>query len=116
MKDTEVKKRGWIKNALIVFLAAMVVLTFFSNTIMNRSLPEVGAQYTSSGSITARIRGTGTVTANETFEVKVNQTRTVSERPVRLNDEVDIGDVLLILDGSDSEELDTAKKDLLTAE
>ena len=116
MKDTEVKKRGWIKNALIVFLIAMVVLTFFSNTIMNRSLPEVGAQYTSSGSITARIRGMGTVTANETFEVKVEQTRTVSERPVRLGDEVDIGDVLLILDGSDSEELDTAKRDLLTAE
>ena len=112
MKDTVVKKRGWVKNVAIIFLAAMLVLTFFSNTIMNRSLPEVAAQYTSSGSITARIRNTGTVVANESYEVKTNQTRTVSEVPVRLNEEVNIGDVLVKLTGSVSEELDTAQNAL----
>ena len=42
------KKRGrrdWVKNAIIIFLAVLLVLTFFSNTIMNYSLPEVAAQY-----------------------------------------------------------------------
>ena len=32
------KKRGrrdWVKNAIIIFLAVLLVLTFFSNTIMN---------------------------------------------------------------------------------
>ena len=112
MKDKEVKKRAWVKNAIIAFLAVMLVLTFFSNTIMNRSLPEVAAQYTSSGSITARIRGNGTVTANESFEVIIYQTRTVSEVPVRLNDKVEIGDVLMSFTGDVSEELKTAEDEL----
>ena len=43
------KRRGWIKNIAIIFLAVMLVLTFFSNTIMNRSLPEVATQYVQSG-------------------------------------------------------------------
>ena len=110
MKEMEVKKRGWVKNVAIIFLAVMLVLTFFSNTIMNRSLPEVAAQYTTSGSITARIRGTGTVNANEIYEVTSNQTRTVSEVRVRVDDEVSIGDVLLTLTGSESEELGAAKE------
>ena len=112
MKDTEVKKRGWVKNAAIIFLAVMLVLTFFSNTIMNRSLPEVAAQYTTSGSITARIRGTGTVRANEQFDVKAKQTRTVTEVSVREGDEVNVGDVLIRLSGAESEELEGAKADL----
>ena len=28
-------KRDWVKNAIIIFLAVLLVLTFFSNTIMN---------------------------------------------------------------------------------
>ena len=40
------KRREWVKNAAIIFLSVMLVLTFFSNTFMNYSLPEVAAQYT----------------------------------------------------------------------
>ncbi|MCL2821345.1 MAG: hypothetical protein FWD38_11080 [Oscillospiraceae bacterium] len=112
MKDTEVKKRKWVMPAIIVFLSVMLVLTFFSNTIMNRSLPEVAAQYTQSGTITARIRGSGTVTANESFEVKLDQTRKVEEVPVRKGDEVNIGDVLIVLSGTDSAELDGLRSNL----
>ena len=38
------KKRELIKTLIIVFLAIMLVLTFFSNTIMNRSLPEISTE------------------------------------------------------------------------
>ena len=62
--EMKVKNRAWVKNAVIVFLVILLILTFFSNTIMNRSLPEVATQYVSGGSITARVRGTGTVTAD----------------------------------------------------
>ena len=62
--------RGWVKNAAIIFLAVLLVLTFFSNTIMNRTLPEVATQSVTSGSITARVRGTGTVAANGSYQVK----------------------------------------------
>ena len=77
MAEQKVKKRGWVKNAAIIFLAAMLVLTFFSNTIMNHSLPEVAAQYVQSGTINAKIRGTGTVAANESYEVQSEQAREV---------------------------------------
>jgi multidrug efflux pump subunit AcrA (membrane-fusion protein) len=111
-KEQDVKKRGWVKNAAIIFLAVMLVLTFFSNTIMNRALPEVAAQYAMSGTITARIRGSGTVSANDSFEVVLNQTRTVSEVNVRLGHEVAVGDLLFTLAGAGSAELDTARDEL----
>ena len=34
-------RKEWVKNVAIIFLSVMLVLTFFSNTIMNYSLPEV---------------------------------------------------------------------------
>jgi len=115
--DSGVKKRAWVKTVAIIFLAVMLVLTFFSNTIMNRSLPEVAAQYTSSGAITARIRGTGTVLANENFEVKLTGLpRTVSEVPVRVGDEVDIGDLLIKFTGTGTEDLDAAEVALRSLE
>jgi len=113
MKEEIVKKRKWVVPAAFAFMGVLLVLTFFSNTIMNRSLPEVAAQYTQSGTITARIRGSGTVTANESFEVKNgSQARRVSERPVTKGDEVKIGDVLVRFDVDISADLETAKNDL----
>lgn len=107
MTEQKVKKRGWVKNAVIIFLAIMLVLTFFSNTIMNHSLPEVATTYVSSGTITAKIRGNGRVEAFETFEVKLNQTRTVESVPVRNGDIVEVGDVLFRLSG-ETPDLDAA--------
>ena len=71
------KKRELIKTIAILFLVVLLGLTFFSNTIMNRSLPEVATQSISSGTINAKIRGSGTVAANESYEVIINQTREV---------------------------------------
>ena len=59
--ETKPKNREWVKNAAIIFLAVLLVLTFFSNTIMNRSLPEVATEYIQSNAITAKVRGTCTV-------------------------------------------------------
>ena len=66
-------KRDWVKNAIIIFLAVMLVLTFFSNTIMNYSLPEVAAQYPMSTTITTTIRGSGTVEAAQSYNVTVEE-------------------------------------------
>ena len=114
MKEESVKKRGWVKNAAIIFLAVMLVLTFFSNTIMNRSLPEVAVRYTTSGTINARIRGMGTVSANDSYEVVLNQTRTIKDVNVRLNREVEVGEVLFTLADAGSQELETARDALHT--
>ncbi len=105
-------KRGWVKNAAIVFLSIMLVLTFFSNTILNRSLPEVAASYVESGTINAKIRGSGTVTAGESYDVVLEQTRKVESVYVHVGDIVNTGDVLFLLSNADSEELKQAQKAL----
>ncbi len=112
MTEQTTKKRGWIKNVAIIFLAVMLLLTFLSNTIMNRSLPEVAAQYVSSGSVTTRVRGTGTVTAVENYEVKITQSRKVQSVAVRVGDEVSVGDTLIYLSADSSNELKDAQKAL----
>lgn len=66
------KKREVIKTLLIIFLALLLVLTFFSNTIMNRSLSEITTETVSSGKLTERVRGSGMVVSNQTYEVTVD--------------------------------------------
>lgn len=101
----KVKNRGWVKNVAIIFLAVMLVLTFFSNTIMNRSLPEVTGQSVQSGSITTQVRGNGTIEAAETYEVMSSDSRKVQSVPVSVGQEVKVGDTLVVLAAGDSEEL-----------
>ena len=109
------KRRGWIKNAAIIFLAVMLVLTFFSQTIMNRSLPEVATQYVAPGSISARIRGTGTVTANSAYEVKIRENRVIKTVTVRRGDTVEAGDVLFLLEEGESADTKELRDQLETA-
>lgn len=106
------KRREWVKTFAIIFLAILLVLTFFSQTIMNRSLPEVAAQYVESGTINAKIRGTATVAADETYDVTINQTRKIRSVMVKVGDNISAGDVLFVLEPADSEELKTAQKTL----
>lgn len=116
MNENGKNKREWVKNAAIVFLAVMLVLTFFSNTIMNYSLPEVATNYVQSGTITAKIRGTGVVESGDPYEVKVTESRKVSSVAVRVGDTVQKGDVLLYLEDSESDELKAAKEALEAAQ
>lgn len=103
------KRREWVKNAAIIFLSVMLVLTFFSNTFMNYSLPEVAAQYVQSGTITAKIRGTGTVESGDPYNVKIGETRTISSVLVKTGDKVEKGDPLLLLEDKESKELKDAQ-------
>ncbi len=112
MTKEKTKRREWVKNAIIIFLAVMLLLTFFSNTIMNRSLPVVSSQYPKSGTITAKIRGTGTVSSNEVYNVTVDQTREVQAVAVRQGDTVVAGQVLFVLADRESDELKAAAEAL----
>ena len=108
----EVRNRDWVKNAAIIFLVVLLVLTFFSNTIMNRSLPEVATQEVESGSIVARVRGTGTVQANSNTQVKMDKTRVIRSVLVKVGQKVEAGDVLFTLGEGASEEIDAAEEKL----
>lgn len=112
MNEKSSKRREWIKTAAIIFLSIMLVLTFFSQTIMNHSLPEVATKYVQNGSITTKIRGTGTVESGDPYTVEIPGIyvgRKVSSIPVKVGDKVTKGDVLMYLADGDGEELEAAK-------
>ncbi len=106
------KRREWVKNAAIIFLSIMLVLTFFSNTIMNYSLPEVATEYVQSGTITEKVRGTGTITASDPYNVSISESRVISSVAVKAGDEVKKGDPLFYLEDMESTELMDAEKEL----
>ncbi len=112
MNENGSKRKEWVKNAAIVFLIILLILTFFSNTIQNYSLPEVATQYVESGSITAKIRGMGTVESGDPYNVKIKEVREVSSVEVKVGDKVEAGQVLCTLTEADSQQLDQAKTTL----
>ena len=114
MKTDVTKRRNIIKNIAIVFLAVMLVLTFFSNTILNYSLPEVAVQYPMYGTISSRIRGQGTVTANQTYQIYFDESRVIKSVDVRRGETVQKGTVIYRLEDAPSDELNNANNTLTT--
>lgn len=106
------KRREWVKNAAIVFLVIMLLLTFFSNTIMNYSLPEVATQYVQRGTITAKVRGTGNVEANDPYNVIVKESRVIESVAVKQGDQVEKDQVIYYLENKESDELKKAEDEL----
>lgn len=106
------KRREWVKNAAIIFLTIMLVLTFFSNTIMNYSLPEVATQYVQSGTITAKVRGTGNVEATDPYNIKIEETRVIASVAVKQGDQIEKDQVIYYLEDEQSDELKTAEAEL----
>ena len=94
----------------------MLILTFFSNTIMNYSLVEVSTQQVTSGQITSKVRGSGSVEASESYSVTIEETRKIATVNVKKDAEVATGDLLFTLEDTDSDELDAAKKSLNEAQ
>lgn len=110
MKKLEGNRKDWIKNILIVFLVILLLLTFFSNTIMNYSLAEVSSTYISSGSISTAIRGSGTIQTVDPYNVTISEGRKVESVKIKKGDTVAKGDVLFVLEEGDSTEVTEAKK------
>lgn len=120
MSNDSASRRAWIKNAAIIFLVILLLLTFFSNTILNYSLPEVSAQYTSSGTLSTAIKASGTVKANASYNVVyeadaadsadgVTQTRKVVSVFVKEGQTVEKDAPILELKGGASEQLKSAQ-------
>lgn len=112
----ENKRREWVKTAAIIFLTIMLLLTFFSNTIMNYSLPEVSAKYVeTNGTLSEQIRGTVNVESAQQYEVKhTGSSRVVNSVEVKQGDTVEKGQVILRFDGEESPDLEQAELDLET--
>ncbi len=114
-KDSE-SRRAWIKNVAIIFLVILLLLTFFSNTILNHTLPEVSAQYAQYGSIASSVKVSGTVKANESYNVMYEaeqaeaeggtiQSRKVVSVYVKEGDTVSVDSPIIALQGGASDQL-----------
>ena len=109
------KRKDKIKNIAIIFLVIMLLLTFFSNTIMNYSLAEVETAYAESGTLTTKIRGDGYVEAREPVAVNCKKEREILKVLVKEGDKVKKGQAVLVLAGeSSADALKQAKTDLKT--
>ena len=106
------KRREIIKTLIIVFLAVMLILTFFSNTIMNKSLPEISTETVASGKLTERIRKDGVIESNQTYDVTVDSGRTIEKIHIKTGQEVKKDDILFTVTPVDSDTIETEEKSL----
>lgn len=91
------KNRSWVVRAIISFVAILALLTFFSNTIMNATIPKVMAQNAGKGNLSFTNSATGTIEADSKTEVKSVAGREVDQVLFRNYQEVHEGDVILTL-------------------
>ncbi len=115
-REEKIKKTRWrkktLRNFAVIFFVALIILTFFSNTIMNYSLPEVTTTTVFSGNVSQKIRCQGPVEISSDMELTVSGTRTVKEVLVEDGDEVKEGDVIMTFEETENEELTEAEKTL----
>ena len=86
--------RKWVIKVAIGFLAVMLILTFFSNTIMNYSLPQVKVVYSSPGSMSTTVQGTGTLEAITSSKLIAQGTREIGAVNCSVYDQVTAGTLL----------------------
>ncbi|MBO7451166.1 MAG: hypothetical protein J6U54_12455, partial [Clostridiales bacterium] len=65
------KTRRWVIRAIVSFLAIMLLLTFFSNTIMNATIPKVVAEYSQQGNLSSTSTAKGRIECSNKTEYKV---------------------------------------------
>ncbi len=113
-KQTNSRKKI-IKWVAIVFVIALLLLTFFSNTIMNYSLPEVSTVQVSSGSVTQKVRCQGEVEVSKDTEITVSGKRKVKEVKVENGDTVTKGQVIMTFETEDEDSELKEARDALEA-
>ena len=91
-------RREWVKNIIIVFLLIMLVLTFFSNTIMNYSLPEVSVARISRNKVSKAYSLDLLVEANKKYTVTADENREIKRVAVRKGQEIKEGQTLFYLE------------------
>lgn len=94
---TNSRSRKWVVRAMISFIVILALLTFFSNTIMNATIPKVMGANAIRGNLSYSNSATGTIEANEKTDIKSIEGRTIDKVNVTYLDYVTAGDVLFTL-------------------
>lgn len=106
-------RRARVIKAMIAFVALLAVLTFFSNTIMNMTIPKVMGSYASRGNLSYSNGSRGEIVVDNQTEIKGLEGRVVDEIKVTSYDTVKKGDTILTLKPIEDDETLASKKDTL---
>ena len=106
-------RRARVIKAMIVFVALLAVLTFFSNTIMNMTIPKVMGSYASRGNLSYSNGSRGEIVVDNQTEIKGLEGRVVDEIKVTSYDTVKKGDTILTLKPMEDDEMLESKKESL---
>lgn len=102
MKEIEISNQGLRKKltgrALIIFISMLILLTFFSNTINNFTLPRVTVEQPVTGDIIKDISGEGYVEPTEIKEHYTQLNTLVEDVKAEEGDHVKKGQTIMILD------------------
>ena len=101
-----------IRNITIVFLVVLALLTFFSNTIMNYSLPEVSTVTVARGSVSKKVKTQGDTEISKDVEITVSGERVVKDIFFENGDSVKEGDVIMSFEKEENQELSEAEDSL----
>lgn len=104
--------RKWVVRAIIAFVVILGLLTFFSNTIMNATIPKVIGAYASRGNLSYSNNATGVVDIANKTEVIGIEGREIASVEVNEFEYVNEGDVLFILKEGDQEALEGLRDEL----
>lgn len=102
-EDINTGRRKITGKAAVIFLTVMLILTFFSNTINNFTLPKVTYETPASGALIKEVTGTGNVEANTVRDLYIRSSMKVTGVMVKAGDKVKKGQTLLTLDTTDIE-------------
>lgn len=97
-------KKG-VRRAIIVFTVTLVGLTFFSNTLLNMSLPQVRWVQPQQGLLSHEVRGSGFVEAAESHSLYTEMAWPVDQVKVEAGDHVKKGDEIVTFQTRDAENL-----------
>ena len=106
-------RRARVIKAMIAFVALLAVLTFFSNTIMNMTIPKVMGSYASRGNLSYSNGSRGEIVVDNQTEIKGLEGRVVDEIKVTSYDSVKKGDTILTLKPIEDDETLASKKNTL---
>src|SRR5690348_13643997 len=98
----EPPKKNAIRNAIILLVACLALLTLFSNTLLNYSLPQVTVAKPEAGSLVQSVIGSGIVSAAASTDVYISLNWAVSEVAVKAGDKVVAGQTLVSFDTTDA--------------
>ncbi|MBR6402898.1 MAG: HlyD family efflux transporter periplasmic adaptor subunit [Eubacterium sp.] len=101
-----------VRKVTAILLVILALLTFFSNTIMNYSLPEVSTVTVGKGSVSQKVFCQGTAELSKDVQMVVSGDRVVKEVFFEDGDTVQKGDVIMSFEETEDANLEQAEKEL----